>query len=155
MPVRISDLRECPEFFDTVADRVWCAWWQPNGHALERVSIGLKDMMKAERIPFALVAREGDEFLGSTLGIESDLAERPQYAPWVAAVWVEPQHRLKMVGRSLVGQAVRCCFERGFPRVYLCSSPERWNFYIRQGWKPIEHGVGEHNQTVYLQEERG
>lgn len=109
-------------------------------------------MMNGERIPFALVATDGAQFLGSTLGIECDLAERPQYAPWVAAVWVEPQHRLKTVGSSLVGRAVQNCFDRGFPRVYLCSSPERWNFYTRQGWTPIEHGVGNSNQTVYVQE---
>jgi predicted N-acetyltransferase YhbS len=150
--LQITDLRECPEFFDIVADRVWRAWWRPNGHPLEKVSTGLREMMKGERIPFALVARDGAQFLGSTLGIECDLAERPQYAPWVAAVWVEPQHRLKTVGRSLVGRAVQNCFERGFPRVYLCSSPERWNFYTRQGWTPIEHGVGDGNQTVYVQE---
>ena len=151
-PLQITDLRECPEFFDIVADRVWRTWWQPSGHGLAKVSTGLREMMQGARIPFALVARDGEHFLGSTLGIESDLAERPQYSPWVAAVWVEPPHRLKRVGRSLVGRAVQTCFERGFPLVYLCSSPERWNFYTRQGWKPIEHGVGDSNQTVYMQE---
>ena len=150
--MQITDLRDCPHFFDTIADRVWQAWWRPNGHALEQVSAGLQEMMAGKPIPFALVARDGDEFLGSALGIESDLADRPQYSPWVAAVWVEPQHRLRTVGRTLVGRALQCCFERGFARVYLCSSPERWNFYTRQGWRPIEHAVGPNNQTVYVQE---
>ena len=149
MTIQISDLRLEPAFFDTVADRVWRAWWRPNGHPLERTSAGLAEMMKGDPIPFALVAHDGDEFLGSTLGIESDVADRPQYSPWVAAVWVEPQHRLKQVGRMMVGHAAQACFARGFDRIYLCSAPARRNFYTRQGWVPIEENVGEHSQTVY------
>ena len=109
-------------------------------------------MMKGDRIPFAVVAADGDRYLGSTLGIACDLAERRQYAPWVAAVRVEPEHRRQEVGRALVRHAAQSCFERGFPRAYLCSSPERLAFYTRMGWSPIEHGVGEHNQTVYVLE---
>ncbi|MDQ8730726.1 GNAT family N-acetyltransferase [Bradyrhizobium sp. LHD-71] len=150
MTLQISDLRQRPEFFDTVADRVWRAWWKPAGKPLEQVSSGLAEMMKGDPIPFAIVAHAGSEFLGSTLGIASDLADRPQYGPWVAAVWVEPQHRLQQVGRALVGHAAQVLFARGFARIYLCSSPRRRNFYVRQGWTPIEENVGTHSQTVYV-----
>ena len=150
MTIRISDLRLEPSFFDAVADRIWRAWWKPHGHPLEKISNGLAEALKGDPIPFAIVAHNGDEFLGSTIGIGSDLAERPQYSPWVAAVWVEPQHRLKQVGRSLVGHAAQTFFARGFDRIYLCSAPRRRNFYTRQGWLPIEENVGEHSQTVYI-----
>jgi RimJ/RimL family protein N-acetyltransferase/GNAT superfamily N-acetyltransferase len=129
---------------------VWRAWWKPGGVPLERITSGLAEMMKGERIPFAIVAHDGDAFLGSTLAIASDLDERPQFSPWVAAVWVEPQHRLKQVGRSLVGHAARTLFARGFARVYLCASANRRNFYISQGWAPIEEKIGAHAQTVYI-----
>lgn len=150
MNVRISDLRQEPAFFDTVADRIWRAWWKPNGFPLERITSGLAEMMKGERIPFAIVAHDGREFLGSTLGIASDLSDRPQYSPWVAAVWVEPRHRRRRVGRALAGRAAQSLFARGFLRIYLCSSPSRRNFYTRQGWVPIEEDVGDDMQTVYV-----
>jgi GNAT superfamily N-acetyltransferase len=153
--LQISDLRLEPRFFDTVADRIWQAWWKPNGYPLEHIAKGLSEMMQGERIPFAIVAHEGGEFLGSALGIASDLEARPQYSPWVAAVWVEPQHRLKQIGRTLVGHAARTLFERGFARIYLCSSPKRLNFYTRQGWLPIEHGVGDQHQNVYVMDASG
>lgn len=153
--MQISDLRHEPQFFDTVADRIWQASWKPNGYSLEHVSNGLSEMMKGERIPFAIVAHEGAEFVGSTLGIASDMDARPQYSPWVAAVWVESQARLKQVGGTLVGQAAQVLFERGFARIYLCSSKKRLNFYMRQGWVPIEHDVGEHSQTVYIMDALG
>ena len=150
--MQISDLRQRPDFFDTVADRVWRAWWRPRGVPLERITGGLSQMMKGERIPFAIVAHDGDAFLGSTLAIASDLNERPYYSPWVAAVWVEPQQRRKEVGRSLVGHAAQTLFARGFGRVYLCSSTNRRDFYTRQGWVPIEDGIGPHLQTVYVKD---
>ena len=43
----ISDLRQCPTFFDTVADRIWQAWWQPNGYPLEYISTRLRENMAA------------------------------------------------------------------------------------------------------------
>lgn len=150
MTFKISDLRQEPAFLDAVADRIWRAWWKPHGYSFEHITKGLSETMKGERIPFAIVAHDGREFLGSTLGIASDLAERQQYTPWVAAVWVEPQHRLRQVGRSLVGHAAQTLFVRGFKRIYLCSLPRRHNFYTRQGWVPIEDDVGEHRQAVYV-----
>jgi predicted N-acetyltransferase YhbS len=153
--LQISDLREQPAFYDTVADRIWQAWWKLDGYSFGQISERLAATMQGERIPFAIVAHDGGEFVGSTLGIVSDMSDRPQYSPWVAAVWVEPQHRLKQVGRALVGHAARTLFQRDFPRIYLCSSAKRLNFYTRQGWLPIEHDVGEHHQTVYIMDAPG
>ena len=152
MTFQISDLRQEPAFFDTVADRIWQAWWKPNGYSFEQIGKGLSEMMKGKRIPFAIVAHDSGEFLGSTLSIASDMEVRPQYTPWVGAVWVEPQHRLKEVGRSLVGHDAQTLFTRGFSRIYLCSRPKRRNFYTRQGWVPIEENVGKHQQVVYVME---
>jgi hypothetical protein len=47
----ISDLRQRPEFFDTVADRIWQAWWQPNGYPLDHISTRLCENMEATPIP--------------------------------------------------------------------------------------------------------
>jgi hypothetical protein len=38
MPFTVSDLRQCPEFFDIVADRIWRAWWRDAGHPLDYIS---------------------------------------------------------------------------------------------------------------------
>src|SRR5258707_5962883 len=81
----ISDLRQCPEFFDIVADRIWQAWWRADGHPLDYISGRLRENMNATSIPFALVAHDGETFLGTASVIASDLADRPQFTPWVAA----------------------------------------------------------------------
>ena len=105
LPFTISDLRQRPEFFDTVAERIWQAWWKPDNYPLGHITGRLRENMTETSIPLALVAHDGEAFLGTASVIASDLAERPQLTPWVAAVWVEPQARRRGVGGALVNRA--------------------------------------------------
>jgi GNAT superfamily N-acetyltransferase len=148
----ISDLRQRPEFFDIVADRIWRAWWKEIGYPLDCITGRLNENLNAEPIPIALVAHNGAEFLGTASVIASDLEQRPQLTPWVAAVWVEPQARSRGVGRALVGRAARDCFALGIARAYLCARPALASFYERIGWMAIERDVGEHGLTIFIQD---
>jgi GNAT superfamily N-acetyltransferase len=148
----ISDLRRAPEFFDAVADRIWRAWWEPRGFPLSYIQDRLRESTNADAIPFALVAHDGPTFLGTSSVIASDLEDLPQYTPWVAAVWVDAEHRERQVGRALVGRAVHEAFALGNPRIYLCAPKHRRNFYLRQGWLPIEENVGTRGVTVFVRE---
>ena len=148
----VSDLRERREFFDVVADRIWRAWWKPHGRPLDYISGGLRESMDAKPIPLALVAHAGDRFLGTASVIASDLDERPQFSPWVAAVWVEPDVRRHGIGAALVGHATQATFSFGLTRVYLCARRERATFYQRLGWHRIEENVGPFDLDVYIRE---
>src|ERR1700685_935191 len=79
----ISDLRQRPEFLDIVADRIWQRWWSDSGHPLEFISGRLRnENLAPDPIPFALIAHDGMNFLGTASVIVSELAERPQLTPW-------------------------------------------------------------------------
>lgn len=146
----ISDLRQQPAFFDTVADRIWQAWWKEQGVPADYIVGRLRENMTETPIPFALVAHEGDTFLGTASVIASDLEDRPQYTPWVAAVWVDPQYRQRQIGRALVARASQDCFALGIDRAYLCAPEPRRNFYLRQGWVPVEEAVGGRRLVVFV-----
>ena len=152
MPFTISDLRRQPQFFDIVADRIWQAWWQPNGFPREHIVTGLTANMADTPIPFALVAHEGERFLGTSSVIASDLEERPQFTPWVAAVWVDENARGHGVGAALVNRATEDCFAIGEQRVYLCARARMAGFYEGLGWTMIERGVGPHQLDVFYRE---
>ncbi|MBR1218174.1 GNAT family N-acetyltransferase [Bradyrhizobium sp. U87765 SZCCT0131] len=149
MHYSISDLRQRPDFFDTVADRIWSAWWQRHGVARGYIVGRLQENLGAAAIPFALVAHRDDVFMGMASVIASDLDERPQYTPWVAAVWVEPQFRTQRLGGALVDAATEAAFRLGEPCLYLCAAAPRRAFYERLGWQPIEEQVGELRLTVF------
>ncbi|MDB5616709.1 GNAT family N-acetyltransferase [Tardiphaga sp.] len=149
----VSDLRQCPDFFDTVADRIWQAWWEPKGVPLAYIAGRLTENLNADPLPIALVAHDGPTFLGTSSVIASDLEDLPQYTPWVAAVWVDPEHRKRQIGRTLVARAAQDVFALGIDRVYLCAPKLRRNFYLRQGWVPIEEDVGDRSVTVFVLEQ--
>jgi N-acetylglutamate synthase-like GNAT family acetyltransferase len=148
----VSDLRQCPQFFDTVADRIWRAWWQADGVPLDYISSRLRENMSDSPIPFALIAHDGSAFLGTASVIASDLAERPQLTPWVAAVWVEPHARQRGVGGTLVDRTAQDCFDLGFARAYLCARPQRTAYYERLGWIAIERDVGARQLSVLIRD---
>jgi N-acetylglutamate synthase-like GNAT family acetyltransferase len=149
----ISDLRQRPGFFDTVADRIWQAWWKQDGHPRDHIAGRLRENMSATPIPFALVAHEGETFLGTASVIASDSAERPQFTPWVAAVWVEPQARGHGVGAALVDRTTRDGFALGIDRIYLCARPLRSGYYERIGWTVIERDIGPHHMSVLIRDQ--
>lgn len=151
-PFTISDLRQCPAYFDTVADRIWQAWWQLSGYPLEYISTRLRENMEATPMPFALVAHDNGKFLGTSSVIASDLEERPQLTPWVAAVWVEEEARRRGVGAALVNRAAEDCFALGVIRAYLCARPRMTRFYEGLGWTVIERNVGPHRLSVYVRD---
>ena len=148
----ISDLRRRPEFFDTVADRIWRAWWQESGYPLASISTRLRENMAATPIPFALVAHDGNRFLGTASVIASDLEERPQLTPWVAAVWVEEAARRRGAGAALVNRAAQDCVALGILRAYLCARPRMSGFYEGLGWTVTERKVGRHQTSIFFRD---
>ena len=146
----ISDLRQTPEFFDVVADRIWQAWWKEKGHPFDFIAGRLREDLNAEPIPFALVAYDEAKFLGSVSVIASDVAERPQYSPWVAALWVDDAYRRQGIGAALVERAVDALFSLGIRRTYLAASGQRRSFYVKRGWTQIEEDVGGRLLTILV-----
>ena len=148
----ISDLRQRPDFFDTISSRVWHAWWKEHGYPLEYIAGRLREHLDAKPVPFALVAHDGPVFKGSTLVIESDMDDRPQYSPWVAAVWVDAEYRKQGVGTALIDHAAKTAFAAGIRRVYLGATRMKRDFYLKRSWIQIEEEVGEDRLTVMVRD---
>ena len=93
----------------------------------------LRENLNAAPIPLALVAHQGSAFLGTASVIASDLAERPQLTPWIAAVWVDPQARQHGIGAALVNRAAQDCFAIGIGRALSMRAAGTLGFLPRAG----------------------
>jgi predicted N-acetyltransferase YhbS len=149
MPETLSDLRDVPQFFDVVADRIWSAWWQRHGVGRDYIVARLRENFAGPGLPVALVAHADGRFLGTASVIASDFDERPDYTPWVAAVWVEPEARGGGLGARLVEAAAQVAFRAGHEAVYLTAAEGRRGYYLGLGWREIEQGVGELRLSVF------
>lgn len=145
----ITDLSERIEFAPIVADRVWRAWWKPKGYSLSFVEQLVQQNLKDHSIPFAIIAHNGTTFLGTASVIASDLDARPQYFPWVAAVWVDEAYRSNGIGSALVRSGAEIARNLGVDPVYLCALPHNHGFYQHLGWRLIEENVTEAGLAVF------
>lgn len=148
--IEISDLRDQPHFLETVADRVWRAWWQEQGESLETVAgLFAENLTTREVLPACLVAHRGGDFVGTASLIASDLEERPVLTPWVAAVWIEPEFRRLRHGAAIVAAAAELAFSRGFAQAYLCAESDKRAFYAGLGWRHLEEDVGPYALDIF------
>lgn len=145
----ISNLRQNSTFMPVVANRIWKAWWEPDGHPFSEVQTGIDEIVTSAKFPFCLVAHQDSKYVGSVLGISSDLDERPNLTPWVAALWVEPEFRRQGVAVALVKEALAELFATCHEAAYLCATAEKRGMYQNQGWQLIEEKVGEEALDVF------
>ncbi|MCG7394566.1 GNAT family N-acetyltransferase [Microvirga sp. ACRRW] len=131
-------MRDRPEFANTVADRVWRAFWKDDGHPLELLTGLVQQNLEAGPIPTSFVAHDGERFLGTVSVIVNDEELRPQYTPWIAALWVDPEDRQQGIGAALVDRAAKFAFTTGAQRVYLLTRERRRAYYEGLGWAVLE-----------------
>jgi GNAT superfamily N-acetyltransferase len=144
----VSDFRQHQHYGPTVADRVWNAWWRQADRALSDVERHMVEMADDRPLPMAVVAHDERGYLGSAFLIHSDMEERPELCPWVAALWVEAAARKRGVGRALVAEAAKTAAALGYPAAYLCCRPELEGFYSEIGWTILEPAVGAKGLSV-------
>ena len=121
---QISDFREYQHYGSTIADRVWNAWWRNAGRPVSDVERHMAEMADDRPLPMAVVAHGDHGYLGSAFLIHSDLEERPQNSPWVAAVWVEAAERKRGIGRALIAEAASTAASLGYRAAYICCRRE-------------------------------
>jgi len=146
----ILDLKDAPQFFDAVADRIWRAWWLPEGRVLSDVQSALADVVSSPGYPFSLVATRGSVFLGTVTSIQADIPARPHLGPCLAALWVEPASRGQGIGEALVEAVVQRLQAGDVERVYLSAKPLMREYYVHRGWSMIESDIDKDHQDVFV-----
>lgn len=89
------------------------------------------------RIPATWVALTGEQVVGTVSLDPHDMTTRPEFSPWLAAVYVAPQFRGQGIGSRLVQTAMQEAGALGLSHLYLFT-PDKMNFYERLGWQSIE-----------------
>lgn len=146
---RIQDLRDAPSHRSVIADRIWRAWWEPDGRTLSAVDDALAEILATQGFPFTLVASEKDEFLGTVTAVMDDIPDRPALGPCLAALWVEPAARGRGIGEALMTALRAKLAALGYNEVYLSAKPRMRDFYLARGWTLIETGVSHEALDVF------
>jgi len=85
----------------------------------------------------ALVAKTNDGPIGTCLLVESEIEPNHDVSPWLAGLFVVPEHRRKGAGAVLVRAIEDQARLREFSQLYLYTT-EAIEFYVRLGWSVVD-----------------
>jgi predicted N-acetyltransferase YhbS len=97
----------------------------------------LRRHLRRGAVPTTFVAHVAAELAGSASLVAQDLPERPDLGPWLASLYVAPQHRRKGIGTALAARVVEEAASLGVPTLYLFTF-DREGYYARRGWRRLE-----------------
>jgi len=150
--MRLLYLADRPEFIPALAEWHHNEWVHLNpGDTLEWRIKRMQKSLGRRQIPTTFIALEGEELLGSASLVKWDMDTKPELTPWLASVYVAPQHRNKGLGTALVERAVEEARALGVETLYLFT-PDRESFYAHMGWEVLERTeyVGEQVVVMWL-----
>jgi predicted N-acetyltransferase YhbS len=118
--VEIAHLFQHPEHVHEVARWIHEEWWRDKpGHTVETMATRLREAKDRNGVPLSLVALRAEGPVGTVNLVANDNEERPDLAPWLAALLVRPEHRGRGVGSALVRSLVAEAGRLGISRMYL------------------------------------
>jgi N-acetylglutamate synthase-like GNAT family acetyltransferase len=145
----IEHLADHPDFLPTLAKWQHEEWgYLRTGDTVEARMARLQGSCERDRIPLTVVAHENGELFGSASLIPHDMDTRMELSPWLAGVFVAPEHRRKGVGAQLVRRIMAEAGALKVPVLYLYTVHSE-NFYANLGWSLQEH-TGYRDQKVAI-----
>ena len=131
--IEILNLRACPEYLPVLAQWHHNEWQDLNpGQTLAQRIEKMQTYLNDDFIPSTFAAKD-KIVLGSASILANDMETQPQLSPWLASVFVTPEHRNRGVGRRLVLQVMAQAKNEGIKTLYLFT-PDKTEFYKNLGW---------------------
>lgn len=142
MNYQLVDLQSVPQHLPRLATWHHQQWGYLNpGLSLADRERKMQAYLQEGAVPSTFVAIEGTNRLGSAALVQSDMDTHPDLGPWLASVYVAPEHRGRGLGEALVRRVVAEAQTLLVSRLYLFT-PDQAGFYRRLGWH-------EHSTEIY------
>ena len=146
--MRIERLENVPQALPTIA--AWIHREFPHefvGVPLEDWTRDLWDAQSGSIKTF--VTLENDQVIGTASLDANDLPARPDLSPWLASVYVPPEHRSRGIASSLIERVEHEARTRGVTRLHLHTS-DRETFYGERGWVMLERLIAWDHEIVLM-----
>jgi len=150
MELKAKQLSECPEHLMTVGRWIYHEWWSKRHDSSEVVLSWLRTHTQKDKVPFTVIAFADGAPVGSCCVIENDCVHRKQYAPWVAAVFVQPEMRHRGIASMILQEAAAIAGRAGVMGLYIDCLAITAPVYEKNGWKIYEREVGDKDSVVML-----
>ncbi|HUI60984.1 MAG TPA: GNAT family N-acetyltransferase [Steroidobacteraceae bacterium] len=139
-PLRIEQLASRTELVPVVAAWIYDEWWQEvEGASPGKLTDLLRGHLVPDQMPLTFVASVDTLPVGTVSLLAHDVGTEqwPQLSPWLAALYVVPEHRRQGIGAALVNAIVAQAGAMGRQVLYLLTT-EREEFYSQLGWQVFD-----------------
>ena len=125
------------------------------GSSIEQRIVRLQAHLGKKPIPTTFVALSSlgertADIVGSASLIAHDMDTHPELTPWLASVFVAPQHRGRGIGTALIRRVIHKAGALGATQLYLFTTPDKKGFYARLGWSSIERTLYRGYQQIVM-----
>ena len=127
---RIVPLRQCPDLAGPAAEWFAAKWGIPIAEYRASIDASLQ---APDRVPQWYLALDGGLIAAGAGLIENDFHDRPDLAPNLCALCVQPPHRGRGLARQLLDHIRSDAARMGVDRLYLVT--DHTDFYERCGWQ--------------------
>ncbi len=104
------------------------------------------------RVPYTIIGFANGVPAGSCCVVQNDCVHRPQYSPWVAAVYVKPEMRNRGIASAILQEAAAVAARVNVPGLYIDCLATTAPVYEKNGWRIYEREVGDKDSVVMLRE---
>jgi N-acetylglutamate synthase-like GNAT family acetyltransferase len=135
--MQILNLKDSLDNFDKIADYHQEEWAHLNdGETLEERKVRMQSYLSDNFVPSMYVAKNGDEIIGTAAIVECDLDTKSHLTPWMASIYVFPEHRKKGYSKKLVTHIMEQAKENDIDKLYLYTE-DADGLYEKLGWNTI------------------
>ncbi|VXC49578.1 GNAT family N-acetyltransferase [Enterobacterales bacterium 8AC] len=152
MTRQIVPLTEYPQFADVCAAWAFGQWGSQCGGSLERTRQRFTLCSKPSDDYLTLIVIDSDRPLGMASLWPSDDHHRRDLSPWLAGVFVHPDHRRQGIARQLEQAIVLIAQQRGYPTLHLITDRSE-KLYAGWGWQTIERRQQHGEQVVVMEKQ--
>jgi len=142
MKYKIVSLRDRPQHLRTVAEWIHRQWWSETDTPAESIEHWLTSHLGEAGFPITFVAVSDSEIAGSVSLHETEADDRPDYRPYLGALFVRSDHRGRGLGTALVRAVESHASRVGYSAIYLNAADVFAPFYEQLGWRVVERGYG-------------
>ncbi len=114
---------------------------------LVEVEASMRERAVKNQLPLALVALESHQLRGTVCLKIHDMDSRTELSPWLAGLFVAPDHRRRGIGAQLLGAIEDQALALGITSLYLYT-PAAEQFYLAHGWRTA--GAPWNTQTIII-----
>ncbi|MEN5280820.1 GNAT family N-acetyltransferase [Serratia marcescens] len=148
MTQRIIPLSECPQFADVCAAWAFGQWGSQRGGSLARTQLRFAQCSRPSDDHLTLMMIDGDRPVGMASLWPSDDHQRQDLTPWLAGVFVHPDHRRKGIAHCLEMAIVEAARQRHHSVLHLITDKSE-ALYAGWGWHPVERRR-QHDEEVVV-----